>query len=70
MALTNDDLLAISQLLDAKLEPIKQDITNVKSDINQLDKKLTLNTNLVLDEVVRVHEILNKHKSDTSKHIA
>ena len=26
MALTNEDLLAISQLLDAKLQPLKEDI--------------------------------------------
>lgn len=30
MALTNEDLLAISQLLDAKLQPIKEDIRFLK----------------------------------------
>lgn len=37
MALTNDDLLAISQLLDvkldAKIEPLKVDIQEIKNDI-------------------------------------
>lgn len=37
MALTNEDLLAISQLLDtkldAKLEPLKVDIQEVKNDV-------------------------------------
>ena len=30
MALTNEDLLAISQLLDAKLKPISDDTRNIK----------------------------------------
>ncbi len=29
MSLTNDDLLAISQLLDTKLKPIKADVKNI-----------------------------------------
>ncbi len=29
MALTNEDLLAISQLLDAKLKPIKDDVRDI-----------------------------------------
>lgn len=36
MALTNEDLLAISQLLDSKLQPIKSDIQELKLDTQQL----------------------------------
>lgn len=42
MALTNEDLLAISQLLDVKLkaelQPIKDDITSIKLDIENTIK--------------------------------
>jgi len=42
MALTNDDLLAISQLLDTKLkhelQPIKNDIRDIKLDIENTIK--------------------------------
>lgn len=42
MALTNEDLLAISQLLDVKLkaelQPIKDDITSIKLDIENTVK--------------------------------
>ena len=40
MALTNDDLLAISQLLDVKLkaeiQPIKNEIQSVKNEIQSV----------------------------------
>ncbi|MCI8959343.1 MAG: hypothetical protein HFG62_09530 [Lachnospiraceae bacterium] len=47
MALTNEDLLAISQLLDAKfqseLQPIRDDIRDIKLDIeNDIKPKLRL----------------------------
>lgn len=85
MTLTNEDLLAISQLLDAKLQselqPIKNDITTIAQRIDSLELQLksserTLKNeirkseSLILDEVERVHEILDKHKEDTTKHTA
>lgn len=33
MSLTNEDLLAISQLLDTKLKPIKTDVKNINLTI-------------------------------------
>ena len=42
MALTNEDLLAISQLLDTKLrselQPLKDDIRDIKLDIDLMKK--------------------------------
>ena len=36
MALTNDDLLAISQLLDMKLKPIKEDQKQIHDEIHNM----------------------------------
>ena len=36
LTLTKDDLLAISQLLDSRLDPIKSDITELKGDVRNL----------------------------------
>ncbi|MDE6951476.1 MAG: hypothetical protein K2P64_11275 [Lachnospiraceae bacterium] len=33
MLLTNEDLLAISRIVDSRLKPIKKDITELKEDI-------------------------------------
>ncbi len=73
MALTNDDLLAIGQLLDTKLQPIIDDLETVKSDIKHLKKesiKMQAMDEAILDEVERVHEILDRHKADKLVHTA
>lgn len=91
MALSNDDLQAIAQLLDMKLEsalkPLKDDISGLKDDVSTLKddvsglkddvkdlkrevKKLHKNDDLILDEIERVHDILNEHVADTKKHTA
>ena len=36
MTLTQEDLLAISELLDIKLEPVKEEIATLKEDVNGL----------------------------------
>lgn len=45
MSLTNEDLLAISNIMDkklkAELEPIKQDIFNIKNDIVNVKNDIT-----------------------------
>lgn len=33
MLLTNEDLLAISRIVDARLKPIRKDVTELKEDI-------------------------------------
>lgn len=38
MTLSKDDLLAISQLLGAKIDPLKEDIAELKEDVAELKK--------------------------------
>ena len=38
MALTKEDLQAISDLMDVKLQPVKEDLSEVKEDIAVLKK--------------------------------
>lgn len=43
MALTNDDLLAISQLLDTKLKPIEYRLSNIEIHLENItDKNISL----------------------------
>ena len=109
MALTNEDIQAIGQLLDSKLNPIKEDVQTLKEDVQtlkegqsqlkedveilkedvqtlkaeqsqlrddlrktegNLKEEIQKECGLVLDEVERVHNILDRHKADTTKHTA
>ena len=76
MELSNEDLKAISDLLQPirddlqdvkqKVSGLEKDITVVKSDLKQLQK----DANFILDEVERVHGILDTHTSHTkNRHI-
>lgn len=38
--LTKEDLLAISQLMDEKLEPIKTDISEIKEQLKDIDTSI------------------------------
>ena len=40
MALTNDDRLFMTQLLDTKLEPIRQDVDKLKEDVGSLQYRV------------------------------
>ncbi len=42
MTLTQEDLLAISQILDVKLEPLKGDIASLKEDVSSLKNDVEL----------------------------
>lgn len=43
MALTNDDLLAISQMLDTKLKPIEYRLSNIEIHLENItDKNISL----------------------------
>ena len=58
-----------SQKLDLILEKvaiIEKDIVDMKADLRRLHR----DDNLILDEVERVHSILDKHKADRSVHTA
>lgn len=58
-----------SEKLDLLLEKvisIEKDIVDVKADLRRLHRDDTL----ILDEVERVHNILDKHTHDNKKHSA
>ncbi|MCI8774151.1 MAG: hypothetical protein HFI50_09530 [Lachnospiraceae bacterium] len=52
--------------LDEKVTGLEKDMIDVKDDLRRLHHDDTL----ILDEVVRVHEILLSHMEDTTKHTA
>ena len=85
MALTPDDLQALGALidakLDAKLEPINKRLDSMdqrldglelqlKSTERTLKNQIVKSESLILDEVERVHGILDDHVHDTKKHTA
>lgn len=53
-------------LLIEKVIGIEKDIVDMKSDLRRLHRDDTL----ILDEVERVHNILDKHTHDNKKHSA
>ena len=73
-------LLAMSNLLDEKLQPIKDELGTVKDkletverDVKHLKKQSIRQQAMdeaILDEVERVHDILDMHKADKSVHMA
>ena len=69
----NEILQAMSDLLDQKLQPIKDELGTVQRDVKHLKKeaiKMQAMDETILDEVERVHEILDKHKEDKTVHTA
>ncbi len=83
--MTDNELLqAMSNLLDQKLQPIKdemqdmnQKVTDLEKDVNAVKRQIMKSTaelkamdELILDEVERVHEILDKHIEDKTVHTA
>ena len=54
------------ETLDQKVTSLEQDIVDIKADLRRLHRDDTL----ILDEVERVHNILNKHKADKEVHTA
>ena len=52
--------------LDQKVTNLEIDMVEVKTDLKQLHR----DDAMILDEVERVHKILDRHKSDRSVHTA
>lgn len=52
--------------LDEKVTGLEKDMTDVKADLRRLHR----DDALILDEVERVHDLLNKHKQDKAVHTA
>ncbi len=60
--------------LDQKVTDLEKDMVDVKADLKQTERvlknEIRKECGLVLDEVERVHNILDKHKEDKSAHTA
>ncbi len=55
------------------MQSMKDDLETVKRDVKHLKKeaiKMQAMDEAILDEVERVHSILDKHKEDTTVHTA
>lgn len=64
-------------LILSKIETLTGDIQDMKKDVHALKRQVAKSTaelkamdEMVLDEVERVHLILDKHKQDKSVHTA
>lgn len=60
-----------------KLDILLEKVTGLEKDLNTLKRQVMKSTaelkamdEMILDEVERVHRILDKHKSDNSVHTA
>lgn len=88
MALTNEDLQAIVNLLKTELQPINERLDNIETQIQPISERLDSlelqmkqtehvlkneirkSEYLILDEVERVYDILERHKADKTVHTA
>ncbi len=64
-------------LILSKLDSLESESQDMKKDINTLKRQLMKSTaelkamdEMILDEVERVHSILDKHKEDKTVHTA
>ena len=67
----------ILELLLEKVSSIDERVSGIESDVSILKRQLTKSTaelkamdEMILDEVERVHTILDKHKENKSVHTA
>ena len=57
-------------LLLEKVELIENDLSNLKRQVAKSTAELKAMDDMILDEVERVHTILDKHKENKSVHYA
>ena len=57
-------------LLENEAKDMKRDISAVKRQVMKSTAELKAMDEMILDEVERVHEILNRHKEDKTVHTA
>ena len=69
-----DKMDAHMQKMDERMDKMDARMDTIESQIKQservLKNEIRNSENLILDEVERVHKILEKHKNDNNKHIA
>ena len=56
--------------LESEIQDMKKDISAVKRQVMKSTAELKAMDEIILDEVERVHLILDKHKKDKSMHTA
>ena len=63
--------------LDSKVSTLDEKVTDLEKDVNAIRRQIMKSTaelkavdELILDEVERVHEILDMHKEDKTVHTA
>ena len=60
--------------IEKKISSLEKDITDIKADLKQTERvlknEIRKESALVLDEVERVHDILDRHKEDKTVHTA
>ena len=70
----NELLTAMSELIDKKLQPINERLDSLELQMKQtehvLKNEIRKSEYLILDEVERVHDILDRHKADKTVHTA
>lgn len=57
-------------LLENEVKDMKRDISAVKRQVMKSTAELKAMDEMILDEVERVHELLNRHKEDKAVHTA
>lgn len=57
-------------LILSEMQDMKKDLNAVKRQIMKSTAELKAMDEMILDEVERVHKILNRHKEDKSVHTA
>lgn len=57
-------------LLENEVKDMKRDISAVKRQVMKSTAELKAMDEMILDEVERVHELLNRHKEDKAAHTA
>lgn len=57
-------------LILEKIEKIENDVNGLKRQMMKSTAELKAMDEMILDEVERVHGILDRHKADTTKHTA
>ncbi|MCI8939405.1 MAG: hypothetical protein HFH12_05360 [Dorea sp.] len=67
MALTNEDLLAISNLLDDKLKPIKDDIDTLDKKVTSIELTLENETNRNIRIIAEGHLDLSRKLDEALK---
>ena len=55
--------------LTGRVEPLEHNVSGLKEQTIKSTKELKTMDKAILDEIERVHDILNKHKSDKNAHM-